>query len=357
MTIDLAERAERRAAFAALAGTLLLAEPGPALGEHVAAVPSLASLAWSATAVDFERIFLRSVQPYESIFRSDTAERGGAVALRVADSYDEIGFDEHRTQRWRVAGPDHLGLELRAHASLIALEAASWRGERPDEAARHVETQRRFFADHLAWWAQVALDALAEVAGGTPYAPLLGEVSGFVAEEIDLLRPLPLLDTSQLPEVHPLGAMGPSRLARHLLAPARSGIWLGTRQIADAASALGFPWRPMDGRQNLTPLVAAAFDAGEIAELVAPWIDIARSTIGSHLRRADEQPGAEVAWRHAAQLAEATLRRLETIGESSLDARADDEIVVRIAGADVHAALDVLRERGFSVELLADTAE
>ena len=352
MTVDLADRAEQRAAFAALAGTLLLAEPGPALRDHVAAVPSLASLAWSATAVDFERIFLRSAQPYESIFRSDTAERGGAVALRVADSYDEIGFDEHRTQRWRVAGPDHLGLELRAHASLIALEAAAWRGERPDEAARHVETQRRFFADHVAWWAQVALDALAEVARGTPYAPLFDEISSFLVEEIDLLRPLPLLDTSQLPQAYALGSMGPSRLARHLLAPARSGMWLGTQHIAEAASALGFPWRPMDGRQNLTPLVAAAFDAGEIGELVAPWVVRARETIESHLRRAEEQPGAEVAWRHAAQLAEATLRRLETLGTTALDSGADVEIVVRIAGANVHAAVESLRERGFGVEIL-----
>ena len=357
MTVDLADRAERRAAFAALAGTLLLAEPGPALRDHVAAVPSLASLASAATAVEFERIFLRSVQPYESVFRSDTAERGGAVALRVADTYEEIGFDEHRTQRWRVAGPDHLGIELRAHAAVVALEAAAWRGERPDEAARHVETERRFFADHLAWWAQVAVDALGEVAVGTPYAQLLDEVSTFLEEEVDLLRPLPLLDTSQLPEVHPLGAMGPSRLARHLLAPARSGIWLATQHIATAAGALGFPWRPMDGRQNLTPLVAAAFDAGEIAGLVTPWIDVTRATIASHLQRADEQPGAEVAWRHAAQLAQATLRRLETLGESALDARADVEIVVRIAGADVRAAVYLLRERGFSVDILTDTAE
>jgi len=336
---------------------LLLSEPGPALNDHVAAVPSLASLAYSVTAVDFERIFLRSVQPYESIFRSDTAERGGAVALRVADSYDEIGFDEHRTQRWRVAGPDHLGLELRAHASLVALEAAAWRGERPDEAARYVEAQRRFFADHVAWWALVALDALREVAAGTPYEPLLLEVSAFIVEEIDLLRPVPLLDTSQLPEVAALGSMGPSRLARHLLAPARSGMWLGTQHIAEAASVLGFPWRPMDGRQNLTPLVAAAFDAGEIGELIAPWITRARSTIASHTRRAEEQPGAEVVWRHAARLAEATLHRLETLGESSFDVRADEEMIVRIAGADVESAIESLRAWGFGVEILDDGAD
>jgi TorA maturation chaperone TorD len=357
VTTDLAERAERRAAFAALAGTLLLSEPGPALAERVASVPSLAALASGSTAVDFERIFLRSVQPYESIFRSDTAERGGAVALRVADSYDEIGFDEFRTQQWRVAGPDHLGLELRAHAAVVALEAAAWRGERPDEAARHVETQRRFFADHLAWWAQVAIDALGEEATGTPYALLLDEVSMFIAEEVDLLRPLPLLDTSQLPEVHQLGSMGPSRLARHLLAPARSGIWLSTQQIAQAAHSLGFPWRPMDGRQNLTPLVAAAFDAGEVDALVASWIDRVRGSLASHLRRATEQPGAELAWRHAAQLAETTLQRLETIGTSSLSREADDEVIVRLSGASLERVIDDLRARGVSVEVLDDTTD
>lgn len=352
MSTDLAEIADQRAAFAALAGALLLSEPGPRTAPFVERVPELASLADSALGVDYERIFLRSVAPYESVFRSDEAERGGVVASRVADHYDDIGFDEHRTARWRVAGPDHLGLELRAYSYLVGLEAASWRNDRPDEATRHVEAQRRFFADHVAWWAEVALDALAGPAVGTPYAALIDEVSQFLAEEIDRLRPVPLLDTAQVPEVSPVGRLGPRRLARHLLAPARSGVWLGLADIGDAARSLGFPWRPMDGRQNMVPLVAAALDAGEIGQLVQPWAVLARRAAAEHTERAFSQPGAEVVWRHLALLAGATADLLDRLQREDLHADDDREIVLRVSGAGAHQAVDDLRRAGYDVEIV-----
>lgn len=354
MSTDLAERAERRAAFAALGGALLLSEPGPRTAPYVERVPELAALGDAATAIDYERIFLRSVVPYESVFRSDAAERGGVVASRVADALDDLGFDEHRTGQWRVAGPDHLGLELRAHAHLIGLEAAAWRSDRPDEAARHVESQRRLLADHLGWWGIIALDAVASVASSTPYAALVDELARFLAEETERLRPLPMLDTSQLPDTPTVGRLGPRRLARHLLAPARCGMWLGVTEIGEAARRLGFPWRPMDGRQNLVPLVGAAFDAGELGELVAPWARLARTSATSHARRADEQPGAELAWRHHASCALATAECLERLGGEGLRADDDHEIVVRVSGAAARDAVDELRRMGHAVEILDD---
>ena len=165
MTRDLAERATNRAAFAGMAGALLLSEPGAALGDALSKLPQLARVVESISSIEYERVFLRGAPPYESIFRSDSGQRGGSVSARVVDSYAEIGFTEHESGGWRVAGPDHLGLELRAHAHLVALEAAAWRDERPDEGARMVEIQRRFFADHLVWWAEFALEALREAAG------------------------------------------------------------------------------------------------------------------------------------------------------------------------------------------------
>lgn len=359
MSIDLAERAEARAGFAALAGALVLGEPGPGLAELVAGWPSLAVFADTATAVDFERVFLRTVQPYESVFRSDDARRGGAVAARVADAYAEIEFTEHSDGRWRVAGPDHLGLQLRAHAHLASREAAAWRSERPDEAAQWVEMQRSFFAEHLVTWSEVALDALADVAVGTPYAALIAEIRTFIVAEVDLLRPAPLLDTQVDPGFDAANtdgaapAMGPSRLARLMLSVARSGVWLSTEHIAEAAHRLGFPWRPMDGRSNLPPLVSAAAEAGELDSLLSPWIALARATAERHEKRGDAQPGAEMVWRDYARRARRTALILDAARSGSGNA-VDAEMTIRIAGADLSAAIDSLQAAGYDVEIIGE---
>lgn len=349
MVADLAGRAEARASFAAAAGALLLTEPGSAV---VGSDETVARLVRGATPVDFERVFLRSVQPYESIFRSDDGRRGGATAARVADSCAEFDFEEHRSGRWRTAGPDHLGLELRLHAHLIAREGVAWRTDRPDEAARHVEDQRRFLAEHLAWWAEIALDALADEADGTPYGPILEEIRSFVHDEIDMLRPLPVVDAKVATEVGPeTRPMGPGRLARHLLSASRSGLWLSSRDIARAAERLGFPWRPMDGRSNLPPLVRAAFDAGEIDELVGPWLAMAEERADTYAARAASQPGAELAWRDHEARVRVTVDLLRQAGQT-VGEHDDAELVVRVAGGDPARALALLADAGYEVEVI-----
>lgn len=352
MSSDLADRARTRAGAAALCGWLLLEEPGAELADRVRGLPGLDGLADPAMAVEYERVFLRGVVPYESVFRSGDGRRGGSVAARVADSYGEIGFDEHEGGRWRVAGPDHLGLELRALAHLIAAEGAAWDAGRPDEAGLHVETQRVFLADHLATWAEVALDAAAGPAGEGPYGALLGAIGDLVRSEIELVRPAPVLD-SMLDEPLPTpGPIGPGRLARHLLAPDRCGLWLGSDEIAAGAARLGFPWRPMDGRANLTPLIRAAVDAGELDLLVAPWIDIARLAADRHRARAAAQPGAEAIWRSWHQRAAWTVALLERTSRSGAEDDADAEMFLRIAGSDLTRALTWLTEQGYEVDLV-----
>ena len=111
MTTDLALIAERRGATAALLGLLLLEEPGPAIADYVESVPALAALGSGdpAIATDYERTFLRGVPLYESVFCSDDGQQGGDRVGTLIERYDRIGFTEHREQRWRIAGPDHLG--------------------------------------------------------------------------------------------------------------------------------------------------------------------------------------------------------------------------------------------------------
>ena len=352
---DLGARARRRASAAALCGWLLMAEPGPELADQLGTLPSLSALGTPDAAVDFERILLREVPPYESIFCSDDGRRGGPVAARVADTYTEIEFDEHTSGAWRAAGPDHLGLELRAHAHLIATEAAAWESGRVDQAGDAVEAQRRFLADHLALWAEIALDALVEAAVDSPYLALFDAVRELLHHEIDLLRPAPILDEATLiTEAAPVTAMGPGRLARHLLSTERSGIWLSRRAIATGAGRLGFPWRPMDGRANLRALIAAAADAGEIPDLIEPWRDLAERTAERYGERRIRQPGAALLWASWEQRALVTAELLGHLGQIALDPDADAEIVIRISGADPAHAIDLIEQAGYGVEHLTD---
>jgi TorA maturation chaperone TorD len=352
VNVDLARQAEERAALAAICGLLLLAEPGPHLAEHLAGVGSLASLAEATTAVEYERVFLRSVPPYESVFVSDDARRGGAASARVADTYDEIGFTEHRDGRWRVAGPDHLGLELRAHAHLASLEAAAWRDDRPDEAGLAVENERRFFAEHLGRWGQTCLDELARLATGGPYAAVIEAVGEFLAREIATLRPMPLVDGAVLDVPETPTRLGPGRLTRHLLAPARCGFWLSADDISRAARVLGFPWRPMDGRGHLRQLVGAASDAGELDALVEPWIEAGERALGRQESRALAEPGAQWWWIGAAARTRGTLEMLRAIRSGGLSEVHDREVVVRVAGSEPERAVGILRAAGLDADLV-----
>jgi hypothetical protein len=216
-----------------------------------------------------------------------------------------------------------------------------------------VETQRRFFAEHLIWWAEIALDALLEAATDGAYAELLQEIQAFIADETDLLRPAPRLEGDVIGEPSHPGRLGPSRLARHMLAPSRSGIWLSSPRIAEAARVLGFPWRPMDGRNNLTPLIAAANDAGELDVLVTPWLELARNTAKRHRERAQEQPGAELVWMQNASLAEGTIGILSSLS-STLSTDTDDEVVVRVSGANLPEIMHRLDQTGLHIEIIGD---
>ena len=359
MTADLVDRAERRTLLASTLGRLLLAEPGPGLAQLVAPLPELAQLADTASAADYERVFLRSVPPYESAFRSDDGRQGGAVAAAVADVYAEAGFDEHEGGQWRVAGPDHLGLELRCHADLVGREGAAWAADRPDEAALAVEEERRFLADHLATWAAVAIRAMQSAATGTPYAVVLALVDEFLMEEVDRLRPAPLLGQRlEASAGHPPTAFGPARLARHLLAPGRSGVWIGVDDIAAAAVRLGFPWRPMDGRGRLRQILDGAAEAGELPALMEFLHTVAADSAAWYRQQVERQPGTAAIWSDWAVRAEATADLLAHARDAGLQppTAEETEVVLRVCGPDVSRAAGLLEAAGFTVSDIAEDA-
>lgn len=352
MTLDLAQQAERRARVAALCGWLLLAEPGPDVAELVVGVPALRRLADPTLAVEYERIFLRAVPPYESVFRAVDRADASSLVVAVSETYAELGFTEHTEQRWRIAAPDHLGLELRCYGHLCAAEAAAWASDRPDEAASAVQAERAFLAARLVPWAETAIDALVPAAARTPYAELLDAAGELLHGEIERLRPCPLLPGAVPSATPPPTRLGPARLARYLLSAARCGFWLDVTSIGDAAARLGFPWRPVDNRGRIRQLVEAAEEAGELALLVQPWRELAEHAAATAAERRRTQPGAEAHWADVEQLARSTVSLLDAVGHSgSLDHDDDREVTLRVAGRDAGRALEILRAAGLDADL------
>lgn len=360
MTGDLALIAGRRGGLAALLGLLLLEEPGPALGDLVADLPALAPLASGGPelATEYERVFLRGVPLYESVFRSDDGQQGGAPLTAVVERYERLGYGEHTDRRWRIAGADHLGLELRCLAQLCGDEAEAWRADTPDRAVSAVEAERALLADHLAAWAPVALGAAAQVAADGPYRAVLDAASTFLDEECERLRPAPAFGPD--PGLLPLPAhLGPARLARLLLAPATSGTWLATDVIAGAARSIGAPWRPSDNRTALRHVIEAAADTNELPQVLEPLLGALRSAADAHRDTAGRSPGNAANARAWAARADAMGDRLGRVAAHGLrpggPARAAE--VLSISGTDaarladaVDAIVEQLRSTGFTVE-------
>ncbi|HET7486364.1 MAG TPA: molecular chaperone TorD family protein [Acidimicrobiales bacterium] len=305
---DLVGQADRRARLAFLLGRLLLAEPGPDAAAVVAGIPELEPLARrdGALAAEYERLLLREIPLFESVFRSEDGRRGGPVVSAAAAWYERHDFDEGG--RWRVPSPDHLGLELRFLGHLAAAEAAAWADDRPDEACRAVEAERAFLAEHLGPWGQVALDALGRRASPGPFAALAMAAGELLAGECERLRPDP--DHASMPAVvpeRPPFPAGPSRIARWLLAPARCGAFLDLDDLAAAAGSIGAPWRPSDARSQLSRVVEAAADGRDLPALLAALRPALERAAGGHRAREREAEGLRRTWRRWRLQTECTL--------------------------------------------------
>ncbi len=345
MTTDLALIAERRGGLAALLGLLILEEPGLGLAHLVRDIPALAALASGgpAIATEYERVFLRGVPLYESVFRSDDGQHGGETISAIVDRYDRLGFTEHQDKRWRIAGPDHLGLQLRCLAHLCHQEASAWREGTPDRAMEAVESERIFLAQHLADWAPVAIESALRCVGDGAYAPVFHAISDHLVEEFDRLRPAPELGSPI--EIEPLPInMGPARLSRLILAPSTSGTWVTAAVIAQASRSIGAPWRPSDTRSALRHVLDDAENTGDLHVVLEPIADALDAAIAAFYRDAERSPGNAANARRWARTAEQMRERLVHIAANGLYRR--DQLVATetftISGPDSERLAEVI---------------
>ena len=361
MTGDLALIAERRGGIAALLGLLLLEEPGPRIGDYVSGIESLAPLGSGdpAIATEYERTFLRGVPLYESVFRSDDGQQGGNTVNTVTEQYGRLGFTEHLGNRWRVAGPDHLGLQLRCLAHLCHEEAMAWRAGTPDKAMELVESERTFLAHHVAGWAPVAIHCALRFAGDGAYAPLLHAVADHLTEEFDRLRPAPDLGSTIVTNPLPIN-LGPARLTRLLLAPDTCGSWLSSAVIGHASRSIGAPWRPSDSRASLRHVIEDAQNTGDLHIVLEPIAEHLDAAIEWYNQDAVLAPGNAANAQQWAATAQSMRDYLADLAETGLRRKGSAVFSegVTIEGLDAAVLADVvdqlvqsLRRDGFQVRV------
>jgi TorA maturation chaperone TorD len=314
---DLAAQARTRARRAALLGRLLVAEPGPEELELARSIPSVAAaLADGDLAADYMHVLLREVPAHESVFRTADGQLGRVDPALLA-LYRRWDFEWEG--RWRVAAPDHLGVQLLCYARLCAVEEEGWTDDQPDRAAEAVEAQRQLLGAHLGDWAPVAADAIRRAGAGTAYAVIAEALLELLAADSSRLRPapdhpgMPPVADALRPDTRPGG--GPGRIARRLLAPQRAGGFLLTADIAPLARAVGSPWRPSDTRSRLRHVIAAAIDAdrlGLVSQHLGPVVD---GWVERWTAERDRQPGAARIFEGWRLRAEATGTWLSTLTE------------------------------------------
>jgi TorA maturation chaperone TorD len=139
-------------------------------------------------AVEYERLFGQNVYPYESIFRDHELMLNTAAAERVAALYRDCGFEAGVGPG---GAPDHLGLELRLMAALIARE---------EQAVAHRDTpgihwararQAECLHAHLAQWAPICAQTVGRAARHPLYASLAGLTAELIGSDLVVLPARP----------------------------------------------------------------------------------------------------------------------------------------------------------------------
>ena len=152
-----------------------------------AAVSDLADEARQALRVEYTRLLLMQVHPFESVYLDESAMLNTPSSGAVLEHYREHGFEPLEL---RSAGaPDHLGLELLFMAHLVRRERSARAIGQAAVAEAILEDQRHFLREHVARWAPIFGRVLTEAARSTVYAALGQAIEEYVLEEYERLAP------------------------------------------------------------------------------------------------------------------------------------------------------------------------
>jgi putative dimethyl sulfoxide reductase chaperone len=234
-------------------------------------------------AASHHTLFRFNIFPYQSIFCDASGLLGGAESERVQAYYRESGFE--------TAEPDHIASELRFLAFLCAAEAEARQDGLMASAAQCQVRQANFLRGHLLTWLPPFVIAL-EQNGHPFYAALATLTLDFVADHaaavgatLVVAQETVVQDTvaqdapGQVQDL-PLqdAKTGLKDIARYLITPPHSGLYLSRDAIGDLARAHDLP-RGFGGRQQVLSnllYTAVQYDSlnellGELTAVVHQW--------------------------------------------------------------------------------------
>jgi putative dimethyl sulfoxide reductase chaperone len=223
-------------------------------------------------------LFRFNIFPYQSIFCDASGLLGGAESERVRAAYQEAGFE--------TAEPDHIAAELRFLAFLCAAEAEARQDGLAELAAQCQTRQATFLGNHLLNWLPPFVIAL-EQAGQPFYAALATLTLDFVADHAATVGATLVVAQDTVAQDAPGQAQGlPLQdaktglkdIARYLITPPHSGLYLSRDAIAELARACDLP-RGFGGRQQMLSnllYTAVQYDSlnevlGELMAVVHQW--------------------------------------------------------------------------------------
>jgi hypothetical protein len=189
--------------------------------------------------------FVLNCPPYASVYLGPDGALGGEGTDRVAGFWRAIGISP-------PAEPDHLTALLSLYASLGQAAAGS---RRAATAAALVRSQAALLREHLQPWLPAYLDAVSGLAAPalTAWARLTRTAIAAEADAHPASGWLPLsLRAAPAP---PAVGSSPDDLISALLIPARSGIILTRRRLADGASQAGVGHRIGERRFTLRAML------------------------------------------------------------------------------------------------------
>lgn len=265
---------------------------------YVQAIPELATALPAVhqadeAAAEHHHLFGFNVFPYESVFLDPESLLGGRVTEQVLESYRRAGFAPG-TLAHRGDNADHVGVELALLSFLCGAEAQAWQDGLLDRALRMRGLQRRFLDEHLLRWLPGLAQAIRQQSSETTFYTALADLlSAFVlAHRIDLEDGVA---GNSLPFVLPAPpallddqGTGLKEIARYLVTPAYSGLYLSRDDIGRLGRAQRLPRGFGERRTLLTNLLQAAatyhslpavFE--QLQRLVARWQDAYTDEQGS----------------------------------------------------------------------------
>jgi TorA maturation chaperone TorD len=341
--IDRLQAAEARSGLYRLFAEIWLREPDaevvtllqrwaagePAPEPEGAGIESTAGTAGTVAQLraEWTRIFVLNVPPYESLFVDDPPMLNTEATQRVADAYRRLG--RRPAAGSRVGAPDHLGVELELLGQLAAEEARALGECDEGRASRLRAEQADFLHAHPLRWGPVACLAVERCAGDPPagfpgFGALARLCREFLLAEGESLggtgdegrrtkdegrRTENQGRTTQDARRETRDERSPdlAAAARHLAAPARSGVFLSRQDLARLARRLGLPGRLGDRADAIRDLCEAGLGYGRGDAVAAQVEGVLRCAAATYVGWSERYPAGAAIWRDWARRAERTI--------------------------------------------------